>query len=42
LDPLALKVIKRSKIRTILFDGRNPSKIFDVLGGKKIGTEISD
>lgn len=42
LDPLALKVIKRSKIRTILFDGRNPSRIFDVLGGKKIGTEISD
>lgn len=40
IDPLAIKVIRRSRIRTIVFDGRDPRTIFRVLEGKKTGTEI--
>lgn len=40
VDPLAIKVIKRSKIRTIVFDGTDPRRIFRILKGDKVGTEI--
>ncbi len=41
IDPLAIKTIIKSKIRTIVFDGRDPKVIFKILKGKKVGTEIS-
>jgi len=40
VDPLAIRVIKRSKIRTIVFDGTDPKRIFRILKGEKVGTEI--
>jgi len=41
MDPLAAKIIERSKIRTIVLDGSNPKSIVDaVLNGKHNGTEI--
>lgn len=40
IDPLALKVIKRSKIHTFIVNGKNPKVILDILKGKKRGTEI--
>jgi uridylate kinase len=42
LDSLALKVIKRSKIKTVVMDGSNPENILRVVKGEKIGTVISD
>jgi len=42
MDPLAAKVIERSKIHTIVLDGSNPKSIVDaILKGKHMGTEIS-
>jgi uridylate kinase len=40
MDPLALRIIKRSKIPAIIVDGRDPSNIAKVLDGKRIGTKI--
>lgn len=41
MDPLAAKIIERSKIRTIVLDGSNPKSIVDaILKGKHEGTEI--
>jgi uridylate kinase len=40
IDPLALKVIKRSKIHTFIINGKNPKIILDILKGKKRGTKI--
>jgi len=40
MDPLALRIIKRSKIRAVIVDGRNPSSIAKALSGKRIGTRI--
>ncbi|MCX6819218.1 MAG: UMP kinase [Candidatus Aenigmarchaeota archaeon] len=42
LDSLAIKVIKRSKIKTVVIDGSNPEDILKVIKGEKIGTLISD
>lgn len=42
LDSLALKVIKRSRIKTIVMDGSNPENILRVIRGEKTGTFISD
>ena len=42
MDSLALKIIKRSRIKTIIIDGSNPENILKVLKGKKIGTLISN
>lgn len=41
LDSLAIKVIKRSKIKTVVIDGSNPEDILKVIKGEKIGTLIS-
>lgn len=40
IDPLALKVIKRSKIHTFIIKGKDPKLILDILNKKKRGTEI--
>ncbi len=41
LDSLALKVIKRAMIKTIVINGNNPDNILRVMKGDKIGTLIS-
>jgi uridylate kinase len=40
MDPLALRIIKRSKIPAIIVDGRDPSNIEKALNGKRVGTKI--
>ena len=40
MDPLALRIIKRSKIPAIIVDGRDPSNIKKALSGKRVGTKI--
>ncbi|TFG14354.1 UMP kinase [Candidatus Thorarchaeota archaeon] len=40
-DPVALKVVERSKIKTIFFDGRNPKNLEAILAGKEIGTVVT-
>jgi len=40
LDPLAIKVIERSKIPTYFIDGRKTENLKKVLAGEKIGTYI--
>jgi uridylate kinase len=40
MDPLALRIIRRAKIFTIVVDGRNPSNLRKVLEGKRIGTKV--
>jgi len=40
MDPLALRIIQRSKIHTIILDGRNPSNLSRALRNERIGTRI--
>ena len=40
LDPLALAVINKKKIKTVVMSGRNPKHLFDVLQGTPHGTVI--
>ncbi|RJX16241.1 UMP kinase [Candidatus Bathyarchaeota archaeon] len=40
LDPLAIKIIERSKIPTYFIDGRKIENFFKVLAGEKVGTYI--
>jgi uridylate kinase len=40
LDPVALKIIKRSRIITKVIDGREPINILKAVIGEKIGTTI--
>jgi uridylate kinase len=40
MDPLALRIIKRSKVPAIIVDGRDPSNIKKALSGKRVGTRI--
>lgn len=40
LDPLALSVISRGKIRTIVTHGKNPKHLSEILEGKRYGTVI--
>jgi uridylate kinase len=41
LDKLAIEVIKRSKIKTFVINGKEPENLLYLLNGEKIGTEIS-
>ena len=41
MDPLALRIIQRSKLRTIVVDGREPANVAKALQNKKVGTEIT-
>jgi uridylate kinase len=40
MDPLALRIIKRSNIHTVIVDGTNSANIEKALHGKRIGTRI--
>lgn len=39
-DPIAIKVVERSKIPTVIFDGGNPDNLTRVFRGENIGTSI--
>ncbi len=40
IDPLAAKIIERSKISAVVIDGRAPRVLLDVIAGKRVGTRI--
>lgn len=40
IDPLAIKIIERSKIPTYFIDGRKPENFLKILNGEKTGTYI--
>lgn len=40
LDSMAIELIRKNKIPTVVCNGRDPKIIFDILKGKKIGTKI--
>lgn len=40
MDPLALRIIHRSKIPTIILDGRKPANVTRALRSEKIGTRV--
>lgn len=40
MDPVAIRIIGRSKIPATVIDGRNPSNLERVLRGKNVGTRI--
>lgn len=40
MDPVAIQIIRRSKIPVTIIDGRNPSNIEKALHGKHVGTKI--
>lgn len=42
IDPLAAKILERSKIPAIVLDGRDPQNIIDAVEGKHSGTLISE
>ena len=40
MDPLALRIVKRSRILTIVLNGHDPSNLKKALEGKRVGTMI--
>ncbi len=40
-DPVALRVVERSKIKTIIFNGTIPENVHRILNGEKIGSVIT-
>jgi uridylate kinase len=40
MDPLALRIIQRSKLSTVIIDGRKPSNVAQALRNGTIGTQI--
>ena len=40
LDPLSVKIIKRSKINTLVFSGVDPDNILRAIRGERVGTRI--
>ncbi|MFW9848731.1 MAG: UMP kinase [Candidatus Thorarchaeota archaeon] len=40
-DPVALRVVERSKIKTIIFDGKDPINLQRLVDGEKVGTVIT-
>jgi len=40
MDPLALRIIERSKLQTIILDGRKPINVLKAFRNEKIGTRI--
>jgi uridylate kinase len=41
MDHLALRIIQRSKIPTVILNGRSPSNVVRALRGSEIGTQIT-
>ena len=40
MDPLAIRIIQRSKIPTVVLDGRSPENVVKALRGERIGTRL--
>lgn len=40
MDPLAIRIIQRSRLPAVIVDGRNPSNVEKAMHGKRIGTRI--
>ena len=40
MDPLAIRIIQRSRLRTIIVDGKDPSNVTRALRHEKVGTQI--
>lgn len=40
MDPLALRIVDRSKIPTVILDGRKPANVARALRNEKIGTRV--
>jgi len=40
IDPVAAKIIERSKISAVVIDGREPRILLEVIAGKRVGTRI--
>lgn len=40
MDPVAIRIIQRSRISATVIDGRDPSNLHKALSGKRIGTRI--
>jgi uridylate kinase len=40
MDPLALRIIQRSKIPTVILDGRAPSNVLKALQNERTGTRV--
>jgi len=40
-DPVALRVVERSKIKTIIFDGKDPKNLHRLVKGEKVGTTVT-
>ena len=40
MDPLALRIIERSKLRTVVVDGRSPHNVVKALKNERVGSEI--
>ena len=41
MDPLALRIIKRARIPTVILDGRDPSNLEKAFAGKRVGTRVT-
>ncbi len=39
-DPVAIRVVERSKIRTVIFNGKDPENLHRLMMGEKVGSEI--
>ncbi len=39
-DPVAIRVVERSKIRTVIFNGNDPENLHRLMKGEKVGSEI--
>jgi len=40
MDPLALRIIERSKLSTVIVDGRKPSNVAQALRNENVGTQV--
>ena len=40
MDPLAIRIIQRSRLSAVVVDGRNPSNVEKAMHGKRVGTRI--
>ena len=40
-DPVALRVVERARIKTVIFNGNQPENVQHILEGKKIGSVVT-
>jgi len=41
IDPMAIEVLKRKRMKLVVFNGHKPENLLDAANGKKVGTMIS-